>query len=178
VWNLLGRLRDLCGKPVQLEEDRLRQSAPCLGQVPRDGGGRRRGRSSSQLQVPVTLAWRVDSADKRPLDLINKTISLILNGVRMGESEWQRLLERKDAIVAVVSYRDKLVRWERSRVWSGSQAGACQVSHWVMSCRAFSRRIEHHILDSLFRHTNAEEIEFTFEATERNQPLQEFSPRP
>jgi predicted enzyme involved in methoxymalonyl-ACP biosynthesis len=43
-----------------------------------------------------------------------------------------------------------------------------------MSCRAFSRRIEHHTLNGLFQHSNAEEIEFAFKATEKNQPLQEF----
>jgi predicted enzyme involved in methoxymalonyl-ACP biosynthesis len=43
-----------------------------------------------------------------------------------------------------------------------------------MSCRAFSRGIEFHTLESLFRQSNAEEIEFAFHATERNQPLQEF----
>ena len=176
VWNLLGRLRDLFGKPVQLEEDRLRQSSirasAQVREMAADGGAAEFLRT---LQGTVTLAWRVDSADKRPLDLINKTNQFNLNGVRMGESEWQRLLERKDAIVAVVSYRDKFGPLGKIAVLVGSQAGRLvRVSHWVMSCRAFSRRIEHHILDSLFRHTNAEEIEFAFEATERNQPLQEF----
>ena len=42
------------------------------------------------------------------------------------------------------------------------------------SCRAFSRRLEHHTLDALFRQSNAQEIEFAFEPTPRNQPLQEF----
>jgi FkbH-like protein len=176
VWNLLGRLRDLFGKPVQLEEDRLRQSSirasAQVREMAADGGAAEFLRT---LQGTVTLAWRVDSADKRPLDLINKTNQFNLNGLRMGESEWQRLLERKDAIVAVVSYRDKFGPLGKIAVLVGSQAGRLvRVSHWVMSCRAFSRRIEHHILDSLFRHTNAEEIEFAFEATERNQPLQEF----
>lgn len=49
-----------------------------------------------------------------------------------------------------------------------------KVSHWVMSCRAFSRRLEHHTLDALFQQTNADEIEFAFQATPRNQPMQEF----
>ena len=45
--------------------------------------------------------------------------------------------------------------------------------HWVMSCRAFSRRIEHHTLASLLRHSGAE-MEFRFTPTERNRPLREF----
>jgi predicted enzyme involved in methoxymalonyl-ACP biosynthesis len=43
-----------------------------------------------------------------------------------------------------------------------------------MSCRAFSRGIEFHTLESLFRQSDAEEIEFDFRATGRNQPFQEF----
>ena len=117
----------------------------------------------------------LDPADKRPLELINKTNQFNLNGLRIGESEWQRLLERKDTILAVVSYQDKFGPLGKVAVLLGSQLGSkVRVSHWVMSCRAFSRRIEHHMLDALFRHTKAEEIEFAFEKTERNQPLQEF----
>jgi predicted enzyme involved in methoxymalonyl-ACP biosynthesis len=51
---------------------------------------------------------------------------------------------------------------------------AVKVTHWVMSCRAFSRRLEHHTLDALFRETKAGEIEFALEMTEKNKPLQEF----
>jgi predicted enzyme involved in methoxymalonyl-ACP biosynthesis len=43
-----------------------------------------------------------------------------------------------------------------------------------MSCRAFSRRLEYHTLDSLFRQSNVQELVFDFQATERNQPLREF----
>jgi len=117
----------------------------------------------------------VDQADKRPLELINKTNQFNLNGLRLGESEWQRLLGRNDTIVAVASYQDKFGPLGKIAVLVGSQAGRkVRVSHWVMSCRAFSRRIEHHMLDSLFRHCDAEEIAFAFANTEKNQPLREF----
>jgi hypothetical protein len=43
-----------------------------------------------------------------------------------------------------------------------------------MSCRAFSRRIEHHCLKYLFEKFPADEIVFDYEATVRNGPLQEF----
>jgi predicted enzyme involved in methoxymalonyl-ACP biosynthesis len=43
-----------------------------------------------------------------------------------------------------------------------------------MSCRAFSRRLEHHTLDALFRETKVGEIEFALEMTDKNKPLQEF----
>jgi hypothetical protein len=48
------------------------------------------------------------------------------------------------------------------------------VSAWVMSCRAFSRRVEHQCLKFLFEKLEAEEIIFDFEATPRNGPIQDF----
>ena len=176
VWKLLGHLRDLFGKPVLMEEDRLRQSSIRASAQVRDmvaaGGSPDFLRT---LQGTVTLAWRVEPADRRPLELIDKTNQFNLNGLRIGDSEWRRLLDRNDTIVAVASYQDKFGPLGKVAVLLGSQLGSkVRVSHWVLSCRAFSRRIEHHMLDALFRHTGAEEIEFAFEKTERNQPLQEF----
>ena len=43
-----------------------------------------------------------------------------------------------------------------------------------MSCRAFSRRIEHSCLAVLFDTFAATEIEFDFQPTPRNGPIQEF----
>ena len=48
------------------------------------------------------------------------------------------------------------------------------VTQWVMSCRAFSRRIEHQCLKYLFEKFEADEIQFDYTATPRNGPLQEF----
>jgi len=160
----------------QLEADRLRQSSirasAQVREMAADGGS---AEFLGSLHGSVTLAWRVDSADKRPLELINKTNQFNLNGHRIGEAEWQRLLEKSDTILTVASYQDKFGPLGKIAVLLGSQLGSkVSVSHWVMSCRAFSRRIEHHTLDALFRRSNAPEIEFAFEATERNQPLQEF----
>jgi len=45
---------------------------------------------------------------------------------------------------------------------------------WVMSCRAFARRIEHQTLKVLFETTGAAHIDFSLVATARNGPLREF----
>jgi FkbH-like protein len=127
------------------------------------------------LQGTVTLDWSSDSSDKRALELINKTNQFNLNGLRIGEGEWTRHLEDANTVLAVASYQDKFGPLGKIAVLLGSRHGAkVKVSHWVMSCRAFSRRLEHHTLDGLFQHSNAEEVEFAFKATERNQPLHEF----
>jgi predicted enzyme involved in methoxymalonyl-ACP biosynthesis len=51
------------------------------------------------------------------------------------------------------------------------------VRAWVMSCRAFSRRIEYQCLQHLFDAFGVEEIVFDYKATPRNGPLQEVFSR-
>jgi predicted enzyme involved in methoxymalonyl-ACP biosynthesis len=77
--------------------------------------------------------------------------------------------------VAGVAYQDKFGPLGTIAVLQGVQHGAhlC-IDVWVMSCRAFARRIEHQCLKALFEKTGAEEIQFHFVPTERNGPLREF----
>ncbi len=176
LWNLLGDLRDLFGKPLLMEEDRLRQASirasAQIQEMTEDGAAPEFLRT---LRGTVTLDWNADSSDKRALELINKTNQFNLNGLRIEESEWRRRLEDAGTVLAVASYQDKFGPLGKVAALLGTRQGATvRVSHWVMSCRAFSRRLEHHTLDGLFCHSNAEEIEFAFKATGRNQPLHEF----
>ncbi|MBV9081933.1 MAG: hypothetical protein JOZ62_04600, partial [Acidobacteriaceae bacterium] len=174
VWDLLGELRDLFGKPVVMEEDRIRRaSLRALDEMGETGTPT--GTFLRHLQGTVMLDYRKNPADKRPLELLNKTNQFNLNGFRISEGEWQRRLEDAETIVSVVSYQDRFGPLGKIAVLVCAQCGECvRVSHWAMSCRAFSRKIEHHMLDSLFRQTNATDIEFAFHATERNPPLQDF----
>jgi len=48
------------------------------------------------------------------------------------------------------------------------------VDTWVMSCRAFARRIEHHCLEILFEHFGLEEVVFDYQTTPKNGALQAF----
>jgi predicted enzyme involved in methoxymalonyl-ACP biosynthesis len=48
------------------------------------------------------------------------------------------------------------------------------VDHWVMSCRAFSRRIEHGSLLRVFEKFSIESAEFDYVKTQRNQPIRDF----
>ena len=176
VWSLLCELRDLFGKPLLMEEDRLRQaSIRASTEIQEIGGLADSLDFLRSLNGAVTLDWRLDPSEKRPLELINKTNQFNMNGLRIGEGEWQRHLENRNTVLAVVSYSDKFGPLGKVAVVLGTKAeGTVKLSHWVMSCRAFSRRLEYHTLDGLFRHANAEEIQFAFQATDRNQPLQSF----
>ena len=179
VWNLLGDLRDLFGKPQIMAEDRLRR-ASLRGNARMDELGQ--PATSPEflrgLQGTVSVDYRKNSSDQRPLELINKTNQFNLNGRRMSAGEMQRTLERDETILAVVSYQDKFGPLGKIAVVAATRGEDCvRVFQWVMSCRAFSRRIEYHTLDSLFRQTNAEEIEFAFETTDKNSPMREFLQR-
>ncbi len=181
VWQLLGQLRDLFGKPVLLEEDRLRRESIRAGAVIRESGGDAGSPDFLRgLQGTVTLDYATGAgADNRALELINKTNQFNLNGLRVTEGDWRRLLEQPGTLAVTASYRDKFGPLGRIAVLvaepvADTGAPRLRVSHWVLSCRAFSRRIEHHMLDSLLRQSRTEEIEFAFAATGRNQPLQEF----
>lgn len=176
IWDLLGQLRDLFGKPFATEEDRLRRASLRATAWIRDS----ESQSSSPefirgLQGVVTLDYKKDAANHRALELLNKTNQFNLNGLRMNEGEWRAYMERPETILSVVSYQDKFGPLGRIGVVLGfRQDKVLKITHWAMSCRAFSRRLEYHTLDSLFRESNAEEIEFAFQPTERNQPLQDF----
>jgi FkbH-like protein len=176
VWSLLGELRDLFGKPVLTDDDRLRQvSLRSRAQLEEMGETAISPDFLRGLQGVVTLDWRLDPGDRRPLELINKTNQFNLNGRRLAEGEWQRLLAAPATVLQVVSYRDKFGPLGKIAVLVGSRSGATiRVSHWVMSCRAFSRRLEYHSLDALLRRPDVAQVEFAFAATERNGPLREF----
>jgi FkbH-like protein len=176
LWALLENLRNLFGKPTLTEEDRLRQaSIRSSAQIELAGEAAGNPEFLRTLNGTVTLAWAVAGADKRPLELVNKTNQFNLNGVRISEGEWQQLVRDPSTVVAVGSYEDKFGPLGKVAVVVGRQTGdTVELKHWVMSCRAFSRRLEHHMLDEIFRKTGARRIEMAFVPTERNRPLREY----
>ena len=176
VWELLGRLRDLFGKPQVGAEDLLRRASIQAAEQIRDAGD---SASSPEflrgLAGCVTIEYAKDPSDRRSVELVNKTNQFNLNGLRIGEGEWLRMLEKPETVLSVVSYADKFGPLGKIAVAVGTRSeGTVSLSHWVMSCRAFSRRIEHHTLASLFETWDAEEIAFDFAPTAKNQPLQDF----
>jgi FkbH-like protein len=176
LWHLLGELRDLFGKPQVLEEDRLRSASLRASAELRELAHETSSPQFLQsLHGNITLDYRKNPSDARLVELLNKTNQFNLNGLRTTEGEWRRFLENPGSIAVAASYQDKFGPLGKIAVLAGDRVGqSIRVSHWVMSCRAFSRGIEFHMLESLFRQSSADEIEFAFRATERNQPLQEF----
>jgi FkbH-like protein len=173
---LFEQLRDWFGKSVINREDTLRQASIQAGEVFRESArSAENGDFIRSLQGRVIFDNRKNPANQRLLELINKTNQFNLNGVRISEGEWLRHLADPAGVVVGVSYEDKFGPLGVIGVVAGKRAGdRMEISAWVMSCRAFSRRIEFHTLQYLFEETGAQSVSLAFRATERNQPTQEF----
>jgi FkbH-like protein len=172
---LVKQLRDMFGKPSLAEEDRIRtaslRSTAEINNIPENP----LANFLEGLKGAIAFDHAKDPDDSRPLDLINKTNQFNLNGRRYTKGEWAALLKNPDTFLVTASYKDKFGPLGRIAVVLGTVEGQClRVTNWVMSCRAFSRRIEHHTLALLFGHWQAKNVIFEFERTERNGPLQSF----
>jgi FkbH-like protein len=173
---LFEQLRDLFGKPVLQKEDALRQtSLKAFHESSQSSATADSGEFLRSLNGKITFDLAKNGSNNRLLELINKTNQFNLNGVRITEAEWLRHLADPASFVAGISYEDKFGPLGVIGVVAGKKAGeTLEISTWVMSCRAFSRRIEFHTLACLFEAKGGPNIAFAFRPTERNQPLQEF----
>jgi FkbH-like protein len=178
VVALVSRLRDLFGKERLHEEDRLR-----LDSLRANAALHETARSTSTdldaflagTGAELRLEFANDGSDARLLELVNKTNQFNLNGRRYTEQEWQAQLHRADSFVLGVNYADKFGKLGKIAVVTGrSAADEVHVDCWVMSCRAFSRRIEFQCLQAMFDRFGAERILLDFSETPRNGPLRDF----
>jgi FkbH-like protein len=177
---LLTRLRDLFGKETISREDALRReslrrSASWREEAASGGASGPSDDFLAGLEAELTLDFARDADDARALELINKTNQFNLNGRRIAEGDWRAALADPATFLLRASYRDKFGPLGTIAVVAGRADGeAPRVDAWVMSCRAFSRRIEHRCLERLFEHLGAERIAFDFQETSRNGPLVDF----
>lgn len=174
---LLHRLRDLFGKPRLAEEDAYRLESIKQNQHVADSmrNGDMAERFLAAAEASMGLEFNPPATDKRVVELVNKTNQFNLNGVRYTEAEWQQGLNDPDCFVAVVSYRDKFGPLGKIAVLRGARTQArVRIDTWVMSCRAFSRRIEYQCLSQLFQRFGADEVIFNFMSTPKNGPMREF----
>ncbi|HEX4032104.1 MAG TPA: HAD-IIIC family phosphatase [Terracidiphilus sp.] len=176
ILQLTMRLRDLFGRSAVSEEDALRVES-----IRRQQPGVNAEDSYAseafleQSEAEVGFNFAKDPVDARALDLVSKTNQFSLNGKRHTESSWNKFLRDPDSFLLVASYRDKFGPLDKIAVMAGSLQGTkVTVSTWVMSCRAFSRRIEHKCLAELIGRFRPDEIVFDFLRTEQNGPFCEF----
>jgi FkbH-like protein len=178
VAALLSRLADLFGRPAGSEEDSLRLASLRAGAELHAAtvGTESLDRVLATANGVLTIVALGDPPDPRALELVNKTNQFNLNGRRFNEAEWLRYLRSAGHLAWMASYTDRFGPLGKISVLAGRLAedGELNLDTWVMSCRAFGRRIEQAILAALFERHGIERIRFRFEATERNGPLQEL----
>ena len=178
AWEFFHTLRDFFGKDRVSDEDSLRLASLRSAQE-RSSAAETAGTDPDeflrQSRAVISVSFAKSPADPRALELINKTNQFNLNGRRYTEVEWQRFLEDPDSFLILVSYTDKYGPLGKIAVIAGKKQD-CRlcVCTWVMSCRAFARRIEHRCLEVLFDRFGAEEISFNFVGTPRNGPTQDY----
>jgi FkbH-like protein len=175
---LLNNLRDRFGKTSISTEDQIRLESIRSSRVVA-GAAKAAGytpeRFLQEAEGRIAASFAKDPLDPRALELVNKTNQFNLNGKRHTESSWIRYLSDPEIFLMVASYEDRFGPLGKIAVVTGRARGnTLDIHHWVMSCRAFSRRIEHGCLLWLLQKFDAEEMVFDFAKTPRNGPSQEF----
>jgi len=178
VYALLQTLRDLFGKDALSSEDTLRLDSIRRSVELREAlpdGRDQQDLFLSQAEQELTVTVVKSSAERRAFELINKTNQFNLNGRRLSEAEWAAYLERPDTLTLLLGYRDRYGPLGQIAVLAGRIEGATlQVDTWVLSCRAFTRRIEYACLDFLFQQYRFAEIVLNYRATAKNHLVREM----
>ncbi len=178
ILELLQRLRDLFSKTTILVEDALRLDSLRRNQANGGTGCDPAGWTEEfirQAQSELTFSYEMRPPDPRALELINKTNQFNLNGKRHTEASWRRYLKTPGAFLLVVSYKDKFGLLGKIAALAGRhESRKLFIDVWVMSCRAFSRRIEHKCLEELFARFDVDEIVLDFTPSPRNGPFRSF----
>jgi FkbH-like protein len=177
LLDLFDTLRQWFGKARILSEDRLRarslRHSAAAEAAPIDSAAREAFLAA--LEARLSFQMSRDAADERAFELLSKTNQFNLNGRRITEAAWREALRVPESFLVTADYTDKFGPLGKIAVVMGERRGAAAtVSFWVMSCRAFSRRIEYATLRYLFERLSVERISLKFEITERNGPLREF----
>jgi len=178
IYELLVHLRDLFGKGIISEEDQLRQESIRNSATLRLASDDSEGFSEvllEQAKAELIFSFRKDAEDSRAFELINKTNQFNLNGKRFTEAAWRNYLHEPNTFLLTASYKDRFGALGKIAVMAGRlENSEVFVDTWVMSCRAFARRIEHQCLSALFSRFAAPQITFDYVETPRNGPTARF----
>jgi FkbH-like protein len=178
IYDLLTRLRDLFGRTALSEEDTLRLDSLRETTDSADVADQSEGHSEALLEradASLVLDFTKDANDARAFELICKTNQFNLHGRRPTERGWAEYLRDPQTFLLTATYKDRFGALGKVAVVAGRvQDSDLHVETWVMSCRAFSRRIEHQCLKALFDRFAARQVSFAFNETPRNGPMARF----
>jgi FkbH-like protein len=174
---LLERLRDLFARSEVSYEDSIRlqsirSTAALRGER---AGGTDQESLLASLDATVEIDFCAGPDDRRAFELVNKTNQFNLNGRRFQPADWAAAHGRPGAWLAVVSYQDKFGALGKIAVAQGRAIESrLYIDTWVMSCRAFSRRIEYAVLAELLKRYSPSDMLLDFAITSKNGPLRSF----
>lgn len=177
VLQLLRQLRMLFGRDVVSPEDELRSAsirASAAFQADLDQSFDSKD-LLRQVGGELTLSYDTDVDALRGLQLLNKTNQFNLNGERLNETQWESYLTEPSRFALAAAYRDKYGSLGNVGVMAGTrEADALVVRHWVLSCRALSRQLEHHMLHAVGQLAPDLPVRLAFVRTQKNAPLKGF----
>jgi FkbH-like protein len=177
IYELVFRLRDLFGKSSISQEDSIRVEtirSSHAGLAVYEAGRAAPTSFLEHIEADMSFNFNKSPLDPRALELVNKTNQFNLNGERYTETSWYNYFLDPTSFLMLVSYKDKFGPLGKIAVIAGRRNRKLNVDMWVMSCRAFSRRIEHRCLEELFAKFDVDEIEVNYLQTDRNSPLSQF----
>ncbi len=179
ILRFLNLLRVLFGKRQITAEDKIRSQSIRVSrevfQTAESDTSVDQESLLSSLQSMLEIYTRGLEDDTRAFELVNKTNQFNLNGERFSQSAWEGLCKSPGFSGIVIAYKDKFGPLGKILVLLGvEERGILDVRSFVMSCRAFSRRVEHQCLQWLFENYGLREIRFHFRPTEKNGPIQTF----
>jgi FkbH-like protein len=178
VYELIEHLREQFGKDRIAKEDRFRLESLRRADLLGTGGGPHPATSDDfleQANAELTVNFTKLPPNPRAFELVSKTNQFNLNGRRPTEGAWQTYLRNPETFLCTADYRDKFGPLGTIAVLGGWPEGrTLHVDTWVMSCRAFSRRVEYACLAILFETFAATAITLDFQPTPKNVPIREF----
>ncbi len=175
VWPFLERLRGLFAKSELSAEDGLRLGSIRSAQALHGALAAEDGPVDFLAGVDGVIEFHHGTAHAaRALELIGKAGQFNLNGHRMTEAELDQAMGAGGELITV-GYADRYgpLGLIAALLVIPDHAGWA-VDAWVMSCRAFARRVEHHTLRHVFDRFAADEVALSFQPTARNVALREF----
>jgi FkbH-like protein len=175
IWPFLEGLRTLFGKRELSAEDGLRLQSIRAAQALHSALAADDGASDFLSEVDGTVEFHHGTAHaSRALELINKANQFNLNGLRLTEADLAQATRRGGELVTV-TYADRYgpLGVIAALLVTPGDAGPA-IDAWVMSCRAFARRVEHHTLRHVFERFAADEVGIAFQPTVRNAAVREF----
>lgn len=125
----------------------------------------------ASLQMQLMVQEVGEGNISRVVQLINKTNQFNLNGIRITEQALEKTLEQGGRAVCF-SLSDKF--GDHGIIAACVVNRRFQMSHWVMSCRVFQRKVEHAILYWLLHQSAIRVKGLQFIKTERNSPVEHF----